>query len=77
MSIAIYAVFVLALIFPLHGGLVISETTNQIVYVLQYIFVGMFLLFGLTATMFYMIEQTYIFQVGTIFTWFRDSPFYQ
>jgi hypothetical protein len=24
-----------------------------------------------------MIEQTYIFQVGTIFVWFRDSAYYQ
>lgn len=27
--------------------------------------------------MFYMIEQTYVFQVGTIFVWFRDSWYYQ
>lgn len=76
-SIAVYAVFILAILFPLHGGLVISETTNQILYVLQYLFVGMFLSFSLFTVMIYMIEQTYVFQVGTIFTWFRDSAYYQ
>lgn len=76
-SIAVYAVFVLAVLFPLHGGLVISETTHQGVYVLQYIFVTMFLLYSLIAIIFYMIEQTYLFPVGTIFSWFRDSWYYQ
>lgn len=28
-SISVYAVFILAVLFPLHGGLVISETTHQ------------------------------------------------
>ncbi|MBX9809236.1 hypothetical protein K2X92_02520 [Candidatus Gracilibacteria bacterium] len=76
-SIAVYSVFILAVLFPLHGGLVISETTNPTVYTAQYIFVSMFLLFSLTAVIFYMIEQTYIFQVGTIFAWFRDASFYE
>ena len=37
----------------------------------------MFLLFSLISTMFYMTEQTYIFQVGTFFAWFRDAEYYQ
>lgn len=76
-SIAVYAVFILAVLFPLHGGLVIAETTHQGIYILQYIFVGMFLSFSAASILFYMIEQTYVFQVGTIFAWFRDSGYYQ
>lgn len=76
-SIAVYAVFLLAILFPLHGGLVISETTNQGMYILQYLFVGMFLIFSAISVLFYMIEQTYVFQVGTIFVWFRDNWYYQ
>ena len=76
-SIAVYAVFALAVVFPLQGGLVIAETTHQGIYVLQYLFVGMFLMFSAASVLFYMIEQTYVFQVGTIFVWFRDSWYYQ
>jgi hypothetical protein len=76
-SIAVYAVFVLAILFPLHGGLVIAETTNQALYILQYILVGMFLIFSGAAVLVYMIDQIYIFQVGTIFVWLRDSLYYQ
>lgn len=76
-SIAVYAVFVFAILFPLRWGLVISETTNQMLYIVQYIFVTMFLLYSLFAVMIYMIEQRYIFQVGTIFVWFRDNLYYQ
>lgn len=76
-SIAVYAVFILAVLFPLHGWLVISETTHQGIYIIQYLVVGMFLLYSFFAVIFYMIEQTYIFQVGTIFVWFRDSAYYQ
>ncbi len=76
-SIAVYAVFALAVLFPLHGWLVIAETTHQGIYIIQYIFVGMFLIFSWAAVLVYMIEQVYIFQVGTIFVWFRDSWYYQ
>ncbi len=37
----------------------------------------MFLLYSAAAIIFYMIEQTYIFPVGTIFVWFRESWYYQ
>ena len=76
-SIAVYAVFILAVLFPLQGGLVIAETTNQGLYILQYIFVGMLLIFSFASVIIYMTEQTYIFQVGTFFVWFRDSLYYQ
>lgn len=76
-SIAVYAVFILAVLFPLQGWLVIAETTNQGLYILQFIFVGMFLVFSLASVVIYMTEQTYIFQVGTFFVWFRDSLYYQ
>ena len=76
-SIAVYAVFILAVLFPLQGGLVIAETTNQGLYILQFIFVGMLLVFSLASVVIYMTEQTYIFQVGTFFVWFRDSLYYQ
>lgn len=55
----------------------IAETTNQGLYILQFIFVGMFLVFSLASVVIYMTEQTYIFQVGTFFVWFRDSLYYQ
>lgn len=76
-SIAVYAVFILAVLFPLHGWLVISETTHKGLYIIQYLFVGILLLFTWVSILFYMIEQTYVFQVGTIFVWFRDSWYYQ
>ena len=76
-SIAVYAVFILAVLFPLHGGLVVAETTNSTLYAIQFLAVGVFLIFSIFSVLIYMIEQTYIFQVGTIFAWFRDSAFYQ
>ncbi len=75
-SIAVYAVYILAVLFPMHGGLVVSETTNSTLYAVQYMAVSMFLLYSFTAVIIYMIEQTYIFQVGTFFAWFRDADFY-
>ena len=76
-SVAVYLVFILAVIFPMHGGLVISETTNPILYTLQFLFVSFFLIIGLASVLVYMIEQTYIFQVGTVFVWIRDWGYYQ
>lgn len=76
-SVAVYLVFILAVIFPMHGGLVISETTNPILYTLQFLFVSFFLIIGLSSVLIYMIEQTYIFQVGTVFVWIRDWSYYQ
>ena len=76
-SVAVYLVFILAVIFPMHGGLVISETTNPILYTLQFLFVSFFLIIGLSSVLIYMIEQTYIFQVGTVFVWVRDWSYYQ
>lgn len=76
-SIAIYFVIILAILFPLNWSLVISETTNPVLYVAQYIFLGFFVFIGLSAVLVYMIEQTYIFQVWTIFSWVREWWFYQ
>ena len=76
-SVAVYLVFILAVIFPMHGGLVISETTSPILYTLQFLFVSFFLIIGLSSVLIYMIEQTYIFQVGTVFVWIRDWSYYQ
>ena len=76
-SVAVYLVFILAVVFPMHGGLVISETTNPILYTLQFLFVSFFLIIGLSSVFIYMIEQTYIFQVGTVFVWVRDWSYYQ
>lgn len=76
-SIAVYFVIILAIIFPLNWGLVISETTNPVLYVAQYIFLGFFVFIGLSAVIVYMTEQVYVFQVGTIFSWLREWSFYQ
>ncbi len=76
-SIAVYLVFILAILFPLHGGLIINEPTQPVLYTVLYMFVGVFLFCALSAVMIYMTEQSYVFQVGNIFTWFRDGQFYQ
>lgn len=75
-SIAVYLVIILAVIFPLNGGLVISETTNPILYTVQFLFVGFFLVIGFSAVFVYMIEQAYVFRVGTVFVWLRDWEYY-
>lgn len=75
-SIAIYLVLILAIIFPLHGWLVLSETTNPILYTLQYLFVGFFLIIGFCSVIIYMTEQVYLFRVWTIFVWLRDTEYY-
>lgn len=76
-SIAVYLVFILALLFPLHGGLVVSAPTHPVLYTLLYMGIGMFLFFTLGAVWIYMTEQSYVFRVGNIFTWFRGFPYYQ
>lgn len=75
-SIAVYLVFILAILFPLHGGLVVSEPTQPTLYTLMYMFVSAYLLFTAGAICIYFIEQTYIFRVATIFTWIRDTQYY-
>lgn len=71
-SVAVYFVFILAIIFPMNGSVVLSETTNPVLYMTQFFFVSGFLILGFFATLIYMIEQVYIFQIGTIFVWLRD-----
>lgn len=75
-SIAVYLVFILAILFPMHGGLVISEPTHPVLYTIQYFGVSMFLLYSLFATMLYMAEQVYLFKVPTIFGWLHGWPYY-
>jgi hypothetical protein len=75
-SISVYLVFLLAFIFPLHGGLVITEPTQPTLYTILYFFVSFFLLFALGTVIVYMIEQSYIFRVGNIFTFIRDTGIY-
>ncbi len=72
-SISVYLVFILAILFPLHGGLVITEPTQPTLYTLLYFFVSFFLLFALSTIVVYMIEQSYVFRVGNIFTWIRET----
>lgn len=76
MSIAIYLVFILAILFPLHGGLVVSEPTQPTLYTLVYIFVTGYLLFAFGAVVLYLIDQAYIFRVETLFIWVRNIPYY-
>jgi len=76
-SVMVYLVLILAIVFPLHGGLVISETTNPVLYTLQFLLVSALLFLSLVSVIIYMTEQTYLFRVGTIFVWLRDVPWYQ
>jgi uncharacterized membrane protein YgcG len=75
-SIAVYLVFILAVLFPLHWGLVISEPTHPTLYTIIYFITSGVLLFSFATIIVYMIEQAYIFKVGTFFTFFKDSLFY-
>lgn len=75
-SVAVYLVLILPIVFPLHWGLVLSETTNPILYTVQYMFIGLFLIFGFMSVLIYMIEQVYLFRVGTVFVWLRDWAYY-
>ncbi len=76
-SIVVYGVILLAIFFPMHGGLVTSETTHPVLYSLQYIFVAAFLFLGFFSVFAYMTEQVYLFKIGTIFVWLRDWSYYQ
>ncbi|GAB0174985.1 MAG: hypothetical protein HHAS10_08640 [Candidatus Altimarinota bacterium] len=75
-SISVYLVFILAIIFPLHGGLIISEPTHPTLYTILFFFVSVFLFFALGSVIVYMVEQSYVFKVGNIFTWLKDGSFY-
>jgi len=75
-SIAIYLVYILSILFPLHGGLVIAEPTHPTIYTALYFFVAIFFFFSLFATMVYMADQAYVFKPGTIFVFMRDTVFY-
>lgn len=76
MSIAIYLVFILAVLFPMHGGLVIAEPTHPTIYTVLYFFTTIFFIISMFATMIYMTEQAYVFKPGTVFNLFRDTVFY-
>ncbi len=75
-SISVYLIFALAILFPLHGGLVITEPTQPTLYTILYFFVSFFLLFALATVGVYMIEQSYVFRVGNLLTWIRDTWWY-
>jgi len=75
-SIAIYLIFILAILFPLHGGLIINEPTHPTLYTVQYFLTYIFLFLSLFAVLIYMTEQVYIFRVGTIFIWLKDTEYY-
>jgi hypothetical protein len=75
-SIAIYLVFILAVLFPMHGWLVIAEPTHPTLYSILYFFTTIFFIVAMFATMIYMIDQAYIFKPGTIFNLLRDTLFY-
>ncbi len=75
-SIVIYFIFLLAILFPMHGWLIISEPTHPVLYMLQYFWVSMFLLYSLFAAIIYMAEQVYIFKIATIFVWLHGWTYY-
>jgi hypothetical protein len=75
-SIAIYLVFILAFLFPLHWWLVVSEPSHPTLYTLLHFLTSIFFLYAMGAIVIYMIEQAYIFKPGTIFVWIKDSLYY-
>ncbi len=75
-AISVYLVFILAVLFPIHGGLVVSEPTQPTLYTLMYIVVSGYLIFCFGAICIYLIDQAYIFKVETIFIWIRNIPYY-
>jgi hypothetical protein len=75
-SIAIYLVYILAVLFPMHGGLVIAEPTHPTIYTVLYFFTTIFFIVSMFATMIYMTDQAYVFKPGTVFNLFRDTVFY-
>ena len=76
LSVSVYLIYILALLFPLHGGLRVNEPESQTLYTFQFIFVGFFYYFVIAAILIYMIEQVYIFRVGSVFTFIQDSSYY-
>jgi len=75
-SIAVYLVFILSILFPLHGWLVIAEPTHPTLYTIAHFLTSLFFLFSLATIMVYMTEQVYVFKVWTIFTFLKDTLFY-
>lgn len=75
-SLSVYLVFFLAVLFPLHGWLIISEPKHPTLYTLLFFFVAIFLLFSMGSVIIYLIEQSYIFKVWNIFTWLKWLPMY-
>ncbi len=76
-SVAVYLVFLLAVLFPLHGWLIVTEPKEPTLYTIQYFIIAGYLTFSFLTLIVYMTEQTYVFKVGTIFSMFRDFPYYQ
>lgn len=75
-SIAVYLVFILAILFPLHGGLIVSAPTHPTLYTLLYLVLSTYILFVFGAVVIYCIEQVYVFRVQTFFVWIRDFEYF-
>lgn len=75
-SLSVYLIFILAVLFPLHWGLIISEPKHPTLYTLLFFFVSIFLLFSMGSIVIYMIEQSYIFKVWNLLTWLKNLSFY-
>jgi hypothetical protein len=73
---AVYLIFILAIVFPSYGGLMIHEPESQALYTVQYIFVSLFFFFVMGAVVVYMIEQKYVFRVGSILTPIQEWSYY-
>ena len=71
-----YLVFVLLVLFPIHGGLVISEPTQPVLYTAIYVLVSGYLLFSVMASVVYLVDQAYVFRIGTIFMYLRETDYY-
>lgn len=75
-SIAVYLVFILPILFSLHWGLIVSEPSSPILYTIQYLVVAAGFFFVMSAVLIYNIEQSYLFHIWNIFAYFKDVPFY-
>lgn len=75
-SASVYLIFILAIVFPSHGTLIVTEPESQALYTLQYFLVSLLFFFVIVWVIIYMIEQKYVFRVGSFFTYFQDVPYY-
>ncbi len=75
-SVSIYFVFILPILFSIHWGLRLSEPESPLLYTIQYITIASVLFYVIFSVLVYSIEQAYIFKVGNIFIVIKDTSYY-